>query len=163
MAHLSFSRMTAEEARVVLGWRWPDVAALYEPDLSRMEEEVEWLLTPEYHYHAVRDGGGELIGFCCFGDDAQVVGGDYALDALDVGLGLRPDLVGRGLAQEFLGEVMAFGVAQFAATSVRATVAADNQRSLRMFLRAGFEETQRFHSEDDPPIEFAILVRRAVP
>ena len=154
--------MTLEEAREVLGWQWPDVAALYEPDMSRMDEEIEWLLTPGYHYQAVRDGRGELIGFCCYGEDAQVVGADYTLEALDFGMGLRPDLVGRGLAQDLLREVLAFGVRQFGATHVRATVVTGNQRSLRMLLRAGFCETQRFYSDDDPPLEFAVLVRPSV-
>jgi hypothetical protein len=41
------------------------------------------------------------IGFCCFGPDAQLRGGDYHEPALDVGLGLRPDLVGKGLEVAF--------------------------------------------------------------
>jgi ribosomal-protein-alanine N-acetyltransferase len=68
------------------------------------------LLRPDYHYYAVHDATGVLVGFCCYGEDAQVAGGDYAAPALDVGMGLRPDLVGQGRAHGFLQAILAWGV-----------------------------------------------------
>lgn len=38
----------------------------------------------------------ELLGFCSLGKDGQVVGGSYDESCVDVGAGMRPDLVGHG-------------------------------------------------------------------
>ena len=73
-----------------------------EPDADELARDVAALLRPDYHYHAAHDETGRLVGFCCFGEDAQVPGGDYSLPALDIGLGLHPDLTGRGLSHSFL-------------------------------------------------------------
>ncbi len=72
-----------------------------------LDDAVKSFLEPRYAYHAAwrRDHG--LAGFCCYGQDAQVPGGDYAAPAIDVGLGMRPDLVGQGLGDEFLRSILA--------------------------------------------------------
>ncbi|MEZ4584513.1 MAG: hypothetical protein R3A10_23265 [Caldilineaceae bacterium] len=54
-------------------------------------------LDPTQNCLAVRTGDGDLIGFCCFGADARALRLDYADGALDVGIGMRPDLTVRGV------------------------------------------------------------------
>jgi len=103
----------------------------YEPDMDRMEEEIQWLLTPDIITSGARRPR-ELIGFCC-SVRMRRWWRDYALDAVDVGLGCGRTWWAR-LAQEFSVR-LTFGVARFAATPCGHR-AADNQRSLRMFLRA---------------------------
>lgn len=45
----------------------------------------------------------ELVGFFSFGAEAQVPGGDYDnAKALDIGLGMRPDLTGKSLGLGFV-------------------------------------------------------------
>jgi RimJ/RimL family protein N-acetyltransferase len=103
---------------------------------------------------------GLLVGFCCFGADAQVPGGDYGLrNAVDVGLGMNPALVGRGLSHAFLAAVLGWGRQLFGPDFFRATVATINVRSQGMFSRAGFLITQRFHPPDNDTHEFLIMVR----
>jgi [ribosomal protein S18]-alanine N-acetyltransferase len=82
-----------QEAETIAGWRYGGAYALYDGDPAAIDS----LLRPGYRYHAVRDEDGDLIGLCTFGDDARVAGYVYADDALDIGLGMRPDLVGLGL------------------------------------------------------------------
>lgn len=154
-----FTPITESEAREVLSWHYPDIATLYNPDPAEFEADVWELLAPEYHYHAVRDDD-RLVGFCCFGEDAQVPDGDYSLPALDVGCGLNPALTGQGLSSEFFAAVLGHGRERFQPTHFRATVATINVRSMRMVLRAGFCEVQRFISGDEP-LEFALFVRDA--
>ena len=156
-----FSPITAPEATTVLSWRYTDVAVQLQPNADDFEEDLQALLLPEFHYYAMRDAAGDLVGFCCFGEDAQVAGGNYALPALDVGMGLRPDLVGQGRSQGFLQAVLEFGNALFAPEMFRSTVAAVNQRSQRMFARAGFLTVQRFVPPGIPDIDFLVLVRMA--
>jgi RimJ/RimL family protein N-acetyltransferase len=87
-----------------------------------------------------------------------VPGGAYADDAVDVGGGLRPELVGQGLGRAFLDAIAAAAGRRFAGRALRATVAAFNRRALKLVTGAGFVEVERFRRPDD--LEFVVLVRR---
>ena len=147
----------------------PSLTTLFDPDPDDLEDDVAALLAPAYHYFAARDDDGDLVGFCCFGEDAQVPGGDYALPALDVGMGLRPDLTGRGHLPSFFQAVLAWGDALFAPEYYRATVGAINVRSQAMVARAGFLITQRFRAQAGKPggihcaVESSDLARTSEP
>jgi RimJ/RimL family protein N-acetyltransferase len=160
LASLRFTPITSDEAREVLTWRYPGLPTLYNPAPDELEGDIEILLTPAYNYYAARSAEGLLAGFCCYGADAQVPGGDYGLrNAVDVGLGLNPDLTGRGLSHGFLAAVLEWGRQCFAPDYFRATVAAINVRSQGMFSRAGFYITQRFLPPDSTTHEFLIMIR----
>ena len=159
-----FSPITADEASTVLRWRYHDLTYLLQPNAEHFDRDLAAMLRPDYHYYAVSDAGGAdgaLVGFCCYGEDAQVVGGDYTSPALDVGLGLRPDLVGQGRARDFLQAVLDWGAELFAPDLFRCTVAAANRRSQRMFARAGFMTVQRFAAPEISQLEFIVMVRVA--
>jgi RimJ/RimL family protein N-acetyltransferase len=88
-----------------------------------------------------------LVGYCCFGEDAQVPGGDYHQGEpgiLDIGIGLKPDLTGKGLGFDFVKEILEFAVRSYQPDEFRVTVAAFNQRSLNLFIRLGFRKTYSF-------------------
>jgi ribosomal-protein-alanine N-acetyltransferase len=158
---IAFAPITEPEARTVLCWRYPDMAVFPEQDADELEGDVAALLRPDYHYYAAHDETGRLVGFCCFGEDAQVPGGDYALPALDVGLGLHPDLTGRGLSYSFLEKILALGSQLFEPEFFRATVAAVNARSLRLFEGSGFYFMQTFVSGEVRNHRFHVLLRAA--
>ena len=158
-----FAPITEPDARAVLCWSYPGIDTLYHPDPDNLEEDVAALLRPDYNYHAVHNGAGSLVGFCCFGEDAQVPGGDYGLPALDVGLGLHPDLIGTGLSHSFLAAILAFGEERFAPEFFRATVAVINRRSLHLFERAGFYIVQNFLSGEVRRHRFYVLLRAVAP
>jgi RimJ/RimL family protein N-acetyltransferase len=148
----------------VLRWRYHDLTHLIQPNAENFDNDLAALLRPDFHYYAVRDAGdarGALVGFCCYGEDAQVSGGNYTAPALDVGMGLRPDLVGQGRACAFLQGVLDWGAANFAPEMFRCTVAAANPRSQRMFARAGFVIVQRFAVPELVDLEFIVMVRVA--
>jgi RimJ/RimL family protein N-acetyltransferase len=85
-----------------------------------------------------------MIGFCTFGGDARVAGYVYADDALDVGLGMRPDLVGRRRGLAFTQAVLDFGRREYAPHAMRVTIAGLNRRAQRLCLALGFRATARF-------------------
>src|SRR5688500_2713462 len=134
----SFRKIAEKEAQEISTWRYEGQYALYNPDEAMLEEYVAWLLEPRYAYHAIHEGE-MLVGFCCFGEDAQVGGGDYSLsDALDIGFGMRPDLTGQGRGTPFLAAILSFAMSQYHMTHFRTTIATFNRRSQRVFEKAGF-------------------------
>jgi RimJ/RimL family protein N-acetyltransferase len=154
-----FTPITGPEARTIMSWRYPFLDTLFDPDPDELEDDVAALLVPAYHYFAARNDDGELVGFCCFGEDAQVPGGDYTRPALDLGMGLRPELTGQGRSHLFLQAAMAWGGELFAPEYYRATIAAINGRSLAMCARAGFFIIQRFRAQAGEPEEFIVLLK----
>jgi ribosomal-protein-alanine N-acetyltransferase len=110
---------------------------------------VDALLQPHFFYHSVYDERGGLTGYFCFGEGAQVAAGKrlgvYEVEpALDVGLGMRPDLTGMGLGAEFLRAGLRIAREIYSPPAFRLTVAAFNHRAIRVYERAGFETVETF-------------------
>ena len=84
-----------------------------------------------------------------FSPDGQVPGGDYRANALDIGMGLRPDLTGQGRGLMYVKAILDFAHRTFAPTAFRVTVAQFNKRALRVWEKAGFRAIQTFHSKHD--------------
>lgn len=122
-------------ARELLGWRYEGIYALYNAD----EADVgEWM---DGGCFACLDQDGALVGHFCFGPQGQVptVEPDvYAADLLDIGLGLRPDLCGRGMGAAFVELGIAFARNAFGRENLRLTVAAFNERAIRVYKKCGF-------------------------
>jgi len=86
---------------------------------------------PEFFF-AARDDDGTLIGF-------------YFLEprdgALFYGFGMRPDLTGRGLGEQFVLAGLEFARLLYGARGVVLDVAAFNERAIRLYRRLGFDKT----------------------
>jgi ribosomal-protein-alanine N-acetyltransferase len=160
MEQLTFRPLDASDARAILAWRYEGPYAVYNPQPPDLAAAVAILIDPANAYFAARDETGALVGFCCFGADARVPGGDYADPApLDVGLGLRPDLTGGGRGLLFLLAVLALGRERSAHARFRLTVAAFNERARKVYARAGFRPLARFRrGEDAGAPEFLIMI-----
>jgi len=87
--------LTIEDGMDIAMWRYPGPWAVYDALEAPQPDEGYW---------AVCDAAGTLTGFCCLGDAARPVGLDPAPGALDVAIGINPELAGRGLGAE-LGRV----------------------------------------------------------
>jgi ribosomal-protein-alanine N-acetyltransferase len=154
-----FRPIDESSARAVLAWRYAPPYDVYNAAPGGVA--LAALLDPDNHY-LVALRARAVVGFCCFGPDARVAGGDYSAEALDVGAGLRPDLTGRGSGAAFLGAVVALAARHAGARRLRATVAAFNVRALQACARVGFREAGRFRRPADDG-EFVILLRAAEP
>lgn len=141
---LTIHPITATEAREILAWRYGPPYDFYNSHPEELEQDLRGFLDPAMAYSSIRDDNGALAGFCCLGEDAQVPGGDYSEDALDIGMGLRPDLTGRGKGGEVLEAVLAYAREQRRSGRFRVTIAAFNQRARRLCERAGFVEEGEF-------------------
>lgn len=120
-------------------WVYPEPYTLYSFDGS--EETVEELLVGSYY--AVLTGQSELVGYYCFGAAAQIPTaeeGVYTKDAVDFGLGLRPDLCGKGKGEAFAAKGLAFAKenARGENSHFRLTVAGFNERAAKVYRRLGF-------------------------
>lgn len=145
---LTFAPMTPAVAEQIAGWTYPPPYDVYNVGPDRRAEAIAELLDPAHAYRAISDADtGDLIGFCCFGASAQVPGGSYDEPALDVGIGLRPDLTGRRLGPTVIAAILEFANAVANATTFRATIAAFNARSQRAFGKVGFEKIGEFTNE----------------
>jgi ribosomal-protein-alanine N-acetyltransferase len=151
-----FEPMDENTARAVLGWRYEPPYDLYNTPLQHIGTGVKVLLDPINAYYKLAGSSGTVVAYCCYGPDGQVPGGDYALDALDTGLGLRPDLTGQGQGGTYVAAVLDFAREQFAPSTFRVTVAEFNKRALRVWQRAGFQRYQAFLREGDD-LPFCIL------
>ena len=137
--------ITSVDAQAISRWRYDGPYAVY----NGSPASIETLLEPRYLYHSVHDDRGELVGYFCFGEDARVSAGRQSglydhEDALDVGLGMRPDLTGRGLGERFVRAGLQFADANYSPPMFRLTVATFNRRAIRVYERAGFEPVETF-------------------
>ena len=110
----------------VASWR-------YEPPYDPYDGDPEPVLDPEWFYE-VRDEAGQLVGFYFFGQRPG---------AIFYGLGLRPDLTGRGLGLEFVNAGIAFVRSRFGPRRIILDVAEFNERAIKVYERAGFRRTGR--------------------
>ncbi len=127
------------DREAISGWHYPEALAIYDPGPGAHE-----LREPEHFALAWPDG--ELIGYATLGEQAQVPGGSYAADSgtTDLGMGLRPDLVGRGLGATALLAVIDEAVRRTPTARLRVTVAESNARATALVTHAGFQASHHF-------------------
>ena len=123
---LTISEMVEEGFIAMASWRYPPPFDFYDGD-------IDPVLNPE-RYFAGRDEEGELVGFYYF---------EPKPPDLDYGLGLRPDLTGRGLGLEFFLAGLAFAHERYEPRRVFLHVAEFNERARRVYERAGFVVVSR--------------------
>jgi [ribosomal protein S18]-alanine N-acetyltransferase len=142
-----FFPMTEPVAQIISNWTYPKPYDLYSMDGS--EACFSELMNGDYFY--AEDNAGRLAGFVCLGNSARVPGGYEAgiysnSHALDIGLGLHPDLTGKGLGSEFLGHALQFMNSRLSNTEYQLVVAAFNERAIKAYEKAGFQRGKVFHS-----------------
>jgi ribosomal-protein-alanine N-acetyltransferase len=131
--------MSQQEAEAIADWRYEPPYDFY--DWPADEGDLAELLDPARRgesYYAARDSTGELVGFFSFRREGAVI---------RLGLGLRPDVTGRGMGQSFLEAGLPFTREQFAPTHFKLSVAKFNARAITVYERTGFATTRSFMHE----------------
>jgi RimJ/RimL family protein N-acetyltransferase len=154
----SFHPMDEDIARAILNWRYDAPYDLYNPDPDNVDEDVQIFLDPQNSYYSITNEREDIIAYCCFGPEAQVQGEDYSAEALDIGMGIHPDMTGQGHGLKYIEAIIDFGFRMFSPNTVRVTVAEFNRRALRVCEKAGFQVTQTFRREQDSR-PFIVLTR----
>jgi ribosomal-protein-alanine N-acetyltransferase len=157
---LEFAPMTLADAAAIARWRYEPPYDCYDLPEAGLEGWLAAALDRANGYQAAR-AGDDLVGFCCFGPDARVPGGQYGgHGVLDVGLGLRPDLTGRGHGRGFVGAVLALAERELAPSTFRLTVAAFNLRAIRVYEALGFRPIGRFSGREAGGVEEWVQMAR---
>jgi RimJ/RimL family protein N-acetyltransferase len=87
------------------------------------------------HYRAVLGDRDDLLdAFWYFDPQGNVI---------HVGIGLRPELTGRGLGESFLRAQLDYATSLWSPATFRLFVAAWNERAIRLYARLGFSEVGR--------------------
>jgi ribosomal-protein-alanine N-acetyltransferase len=131
-----FRPMTEPDARAIAAWRYAAPYSFYDfasdpDDLAELLDPAGWGET----YFAVTDEFGDLVGYWQVRTQGETA---------EIGLGLRPDLTGRGLGLSFVQAGLAFTVARWPIKQVSLAVAAFNERAIRVYEHAGFQPTGHF-------------------
>jgi [ribosomal protein S18]-alanine N-acetyltransferase len=154
LGDIAIAPMEQDEAESIAAWRYDPPYDFY--DWAADAEDLAELLDPvrrRDRYYAARDADANLIGF--YGLDRR---GDVAV----VGLGLRPDLTGRGFGLEFLQAGLRFAQTRLEPSRYQLAVAEFNRRAIKVYERAGFVRTRTFsHETNGGVFRFVELERPA--
>lgn len=153
LVELEIRAMTEAEAEAVISWRYPGEYSFY--DMERDVEDIAELRAAhvrEAKYFAALQNS-ELVGFFELDVDGDVV---------ELGLGLRPDLTGKGLGAAFLEAGLAFARKRYEPRRFRLRVAEFNKRAIALYERAGFVIGRRYvHDFYGTPYNFLEMTRPA--
>ena len=152
--NLDVRPMSQREALVVAAWHYQPPYSFY--DWTADADDLAELLgkeTREGKYFSAFRADEELVGWFAFSRD-----GDW----VDLGLGLRPDLTGRGLGLAYLQAGLVFAERRFKPSRFRLSVATFNERAVRVYERAGFTPLRTFdHATNGGVHQFLEMVRPA--
>jgi ribosomal-protein-alanine N-acetyltransferase len=148
-----FQPRTREDAYQIASWHYPPPYDFYdlEQDLEDLAEFLDQASWREPYYSVVNEED-ELVGFFNFRQDGQTV---------EIGLGLRPDLTGKGLGLAFLNAGLNFGQEKFSVKMWSLRVATFNTRAIHLYTHAGFTPVSTFLQQTNGgEYEFLRMVRR---
>lgn len=154
VTRLSVRPLQRQDAEAIASWRYEGPWSAYD---SRPGDP---LLSADAGYLAVVDHAGSLVGFLCTGAEARVPGLAAQEGMVDVGVGMRPDLVGRGLGSAFGAVVLGHIRDMCGDQPLRAVIQSWNERSLRLSRGLGFGVAGTHRCEQDGrEVSYTILVR----
>ncbi len=140
--------LTSADAEAICAWRYPGRYSTYDVDDRGALDRDHWAVTE----------AGRLFGYCCFGAPARVGGATAEDGTLDVGYGVRPELMGRGAGHDFVAAILEFAAERFSPQRFRVYILDWNDRSRRVAEGHGFSIDDVLESDEGA---FVVMVRRA--
>ncbi len=132
-----FEIMTQEQAEeIAFNWHYDAEYAFY--DMEADKEDLVEFLDPQKrgdsNFVVTKDN--DIIGFFSFNE--------VAINTIDIGLGMRPNLIGNGNGSEFLKAGLEFAKSKYTPRKITLSVATFNQRAIKVYRKNGFEEVDTF-------------------
>ncbi|WP_068675553.1 GNAT family N-acetyltransferase [Oceanobacillus sp. Castelsardo] len=154
---LLIQKMTEKYAIEALCWKYEKPYNFYNNVLSG--SAIMELLTNRYF--VVLNEKNQLIGYFCVGKSARVPNGEveglYKEKCVDIGVGMRPELTGKGYGYLFFSTILEFVQENHVEKDLRLTVASFNQRAIHLYEKFGFVVKRRFTNKK---VEFLIMKRK---
>lgn len=151
------NKMTRDLAVTILNWVYDSPYDFYNNTVN--EESIEELVNEGYR--AVVDHAGSLIGFYCTGASAQVPAGReigvYSETAIDIGIGLAPEITGKGNGFLYFSFVLKDLESSRQNQPLRLTVASFNIRAIKLYEKIGFRREAEFQTITN---DFITMVKR---
>ncbi len=157
MSGILFLPTDEASARQFLLWKYEAPYEIYNYSPERFEEDLAYHLDSVNNMYTMYRGD-ELVGYCSYGHDAQVSGGDYSEEALDIGMMIKPELTGQGQGSNYANAVIQYGVSKYTPMKLRVTILATNLRAIRVWEKNDFHKTQSFARKSDH-LGFVILMK----
>ncbi|MGM0851322.1 MAG: GNAT family N-acetyltransferase [Bacillota bacterium] len=136
----SFQIITQEQAEhIAYNWKYDGEYAFY--DLTADEEDLAEFLDGYQRgqsTYAVHHEG-EMIGFYTFNPLNETT--------IDIGLGMHPNLTGKGIGEEFTRAGVDFSIARYAPEVLTLAVATFNTRAIKVYKKVGFVPMEIFIQE----------------
>ena len=156
MKYKNISLLTQANAdQIARKWHYSGQYSFY--DMENDPEDFEEIITLRLRankYYQILDDKDELVGYFCLERLSE--------EKVEVGLGLRPDLTGRGLGLNFVKEIETFIQNNFNYKLIILSVASFNKRAIKVYQRAGFKiESSKLQKSNDGVYEFINLSKTA--
>ena len=132
----TFHPMTQQQAEEIAKWQYEGDYTFY--DMAADEDDLQEFLNSidrADSYFAVTQNS-ELIGFYCFKEILTAT--------IEIGLGMKPDFTGKGHGLPFLKAGLNFARAHYKPEKFTLAVAAFNERAIRVYQNAGFQQQESF-------------------
>jgi ribosomal-protein-alanine N-acetyltransferase len=132
-----FSIMTQKQAEdIAFNWHYDGEYSFY--DMEADKEDLDEFLNPETRGNSMFavTNDGELIAFFSVNKVADTT--------FDIGLGMRPNLTGRGKGLEFLKAAVDFVKSEYETEKITLSVATFNQRAIKVYRKIGFKDVGTF-------------------
>jgi RimJ/RimL family protein N-acetyltransferase len=130
--------MSADYAHQISEWKYEKEYSIY--SFQQDDDTMKELMNGDYF--AYLDRCNDLSGYFCFGKSARIPAveeGAYESEMLDIGLGMKPALCGKGFGCAFVKSGLDFAQSSFGIDRIRLTVAGFNTRAIRVYERIGFQ------------------------
>jgi ribosomal-protein-alanine N-acetyltransferase len=134
--------MEKDEAFQISEWHYEEPYSFYDfrSDLEDAKEFLDFSNRPEGKYFSVVDESGGLVGF-------------YELthkgNSIEIGLGMRPDLTGKGIGLAYVRAGIEFIQETFSPEILTLFVLSSNMRARVVYERAGFKNVRTLMIEND--------------
>ncbi|MDN6640689.1 MAG: GNAT family N-acetyltransferase [Tetragenococcus sp.] len=131
--NLQIKKMTQKEADEIADyWKYPEPYDFYNmtADKEDYDEIVDPLARGDKFFSITK--GQELIGFFCIFPKEPATG------EIELGLGMKPELTGKGLGEVFVELIVEYLQANYLDQVIWLSVADFNQRALKVYKQVGF-------------------------
>lgn len=135
-----FEIMTQGQAEfIAFTWHYDGEYSFY--DMEADKEDLDEFLNPKKRGDTtfVVSKEKELLGFFSFNEVNK--------NTIEIGLGMRPDLTGRGVGEQFVRAGIEFAKSNYKPDKITLSVASFNQRAIKVYQKIGFEEVAFFKQD----------------